>query len=936
MSIGRPRSRFKLDNRQRRKADYSMSQDSGNQESKRDLPEGFDVLCDRFEQRWKSGPPPDLAEFLTDVPADQVSSVFQELLGIELEYRFRRGDCPTAEEYSSKHPQFRERIDAILAGSRRRAEDFAAFAAKKQSGNRTALHIRCPHCQYPIEIVDDRSIDTIACPSCGSNLGKREASVSPRGAREGQGKTIGQFELIEQLGEGSFGAVWKARDTLVDRVVALKIPRVTNLTSEELARFIREARLAAQCEHPHIVRVYEVGFAGDVFCIASQFIEGVSLQKYLSRERPRPEEAIEICAQIAEAMHCAHEAGVVHRDLKPANILLDSTRQPYITDFGLAKRETGELSLSVAGTILGTVKYMSPEQARGDSRLLDRRSDVYSLGTVLFELLSGEVPFAGTTEAVFQQLVNDEPPRVRKLNPRVSRDLESVCLRCLEKDRRKRFQTAQELADDLRRCQRGETTRTRPVSRPARAWRWCKRNRLVAALTCAVFLALTAGLIAALIGYAYALDGQQKASAALSEATGAIHDLLVQVSQSTLLNQPGAKPLRQKLLLTATERYGSIAKKIRDSRALRGDSARVIYYLARLAEDLKPPEEVLELLDEALRVQEELYRDNPDSADTLEAYGDTLNAIGTWHQRGEEIWAAFENSSASPQEQKSARSSREQELEAASKNLTEALHIRSELAKKHPTKGRRLLASTLMNLGLLRQQQLELSPDEAKLGEQALNYMKDAQRIREELLTTNPTDGLLNHDYAEALFNLGGYESFRVRLIFPKGKDVKNCPPEQLGKANDHFKNAKQHFETAQSRFASLVQASTGVDDLDLIDVRLDEQRCQSAIADVEWRLDPRSAVDRYQRVVDNLERMAKENPDVARILEESARICIQQARAARKTGDSAGAVRALEHAREVLDGLIKRYPETEQYKIDREAVLRGIRAMSKPRDKKP
>lgn len=502
---------------------------------------------------------------------------------------------------------------------------------------------------------------------------------------------FGDYELLEEIARGGMGVVYRARQLRLNRTVALKMIRSGRFaTPDEVQRFRLEAQAAAQLDHPNIVPIYEVGDHEGQHYFSMKLIEGGNLgqRRAVSGEPASSREAARLMVAVARAVHYAHLRGILHRDLKPANILVDAHGQPQVSDFGLARRLSAPVadtlhlgprspsqpaapSLTQNGLAVGTPSYMAPEQAFGPAHALTTAADVYSLGAILYELLTGRPPFRSDNPLdTLVELMERQPTPPRTLERSVDRDLETICLKCLEKDPLRRYASAQALADDLQRYLDHEPINARPVGAVGRLWRGCRRRPVVAALSAALLLAVVAGV--SLVTWhwrrAEVNFAESQAQRALAEqnfeeareqreqaeinlrtaerhlreaekqraradesfrlAHRAVNDFTTRFSERDLRQLPALQPLRKELLQEALGYYQAFLRERGDDPALRAEMAATYFRIGAITSEIGSRAEALAAYQRALDLYREVHRAHPENRNVAIDLARTCNRVG--------------------------------------------------------------------------------------------------------------------------------------------------------------------------------------------------------------------------------------------------------------------------------------------------------------------
>ena len=692
--------------------------------------------------------------------------------------------------------------------------------------------------------------------------------IQPTGIHTGA--SFGDYQVIETIAKGGMGIVFKARQRKLNRIVAIKMILAGQFADKsDVHRFQTEAEAAAALSHPNIVRIYEIGEVQGQHFFSMEYIEGHSLSD-LVRENPLPpKRAAEFVKIIAETMQFAHERGIVHRDLKPSNVLVDAQQRPLITDFGLAKHQENESQLTVSGAVIGTPSYMPPEQAEGKGDLIGPPSDIYSLGAILYELVAGRPPFrAASPFETIRQVIQDEPLSPRLVNPGVPRDLETISLKCLQKDPARRYATSQELADELSRYLRGEPILARPISSLARFWRLCLRYPVASlAIAAAVLLLVTTAIVStsASIVTGRALAASEES---LRDAMQVVEEFLTKVSEDTLLNQPGLQPVRRELLEKALAYFQKFLRQRANDPRVQRELAGAMFRVGQITELLESPDKALPSYEAARTMQVAQLARQPGDAERLKALGNTLNAIGTVRVK-------------------------QKQYDAARNEYGEAIAVRKRLSEADPGNGeyRRILANTHMNLGL--------AEFNAGVIDAARAQLDQSQRIREAALAKSPSEETslkLRCDLGKGYFSLGN-----------------------VAAADNDPTGAIERFSAAVGEFEHVVAARPD---------ELDNQKllatCYRRLGDL---LGDQPAVARgwFGKALARLNPLARKNPEVVDYQTEQAGIYMNLAGMELDAGNAAAGMSALTASRDILQPLADRYPEVPRYQRDLAVTLREL-----------
>jgi serine/threonine protein kinase/tetratricopeptide (TPR) repeat protein len=840
----------------------------------------LEQVLDRFESAWNRGSRPALAEYLAAAEAER-RLLLIELAHEDLEYRLRSGEPVRVETYLERYPELRGDagviLDLIALEYDCRRESDAGDLVGELRRRFPEYASELDSCLTPFTGAAPRRPEPVHLPEPPTPHATSPAEPTPSLPH------VPGYEFLGVLGRGGMGVVYKARQVGLKRLVALKMLAAGVLAEpQELARFRAEAEAAAALQHPTIVPIYEVAAHQGQPYFAMELIEGGSLAQAVGREEA-PRRVAELIETLARAIHYAHQRGIVHRDLKPANILLRrkseipnskseipnpqdnisdfgfriSDFEPKVTDFGLAKRLAGETAGTQTGVILGTPSYMAPEQASGRTRDIGPATDVYALGAILYEMLLGRPPFQGETPLeTLQQVREREAVPPRRLRPAVPRDLETICLKCLQKEPGRRYASAQALADDLRRFVNGEPVLARPVGAWERTIKWARRRPLAAALVLVSLLAVAGLLVGTVwIEEARRQADREAAQARLQEqrarenyeraehsyrlARASMESCLAEIRKDPRFQGGPLESVRKLLLQAELKFYEQFAAQRGDEPAFKAERAEAYLNLARITGELEGADKALGPFRQAVDLFTELTRDYPENADYQARLAESYYHLSQYHADAGRFQEAVQTSEA-------------------------ALALIKSVSAKHPAESRYQSQTVTVLIGL------STLYGPARRAREAEEALTEALALLNALTAKHPDDPGHAYNRAECLTNLA------VRYA-------------NAGRIEEAMRARRQALETVQSLVKRYPENP--------------EYRFYLGIFSSDmgllYRIAQRSseAGQAFQDAVAALKPLADEHPAVARFARGLAYVRVCRAGFIRDTGELEDAVRAYTEA---------------------------------------
>jgi serine/threonine-protein kinase len=725
--------------------------------------------------------------------------------------------------------------------------------------------------------------------------------------------SFGDYELLGEIARGGMGIVYKARQKSLNRMLALKMILAGRLASAaDVQRFRSEAEAAAQLDHPHIVPIYEVGEHGGQHYFTMKFVEGGNLAQHALRFRLSLRSAARLLATVARAVHHAHQRGVLHRDLKPANILVDAADRPYLTDFGLARRLNGVPGPTRPSTAVGTPTYMAPEQAMGPGKEVTTAADVYSLGAILYELLTGRPPFVGETPLeTLWQAMDREPARPQTLNPAVPADLETICLKCLDREPGRRYGSAEALADELERFLNGEPIRARPVRPLARLARWCRRRPVVAGLTAALLVSVVLGSSLVIWKWQEAEEHARRADTertraeeSFRQAHQAVNDFCARVNETP---GRGLEMVRRELLEAALPYYERFLQERGHDSTVRAELADTHFRIASITAAIGPAPKALDAYQRALNIYKDLLCDAPTDVSLRKSVAQTYSRLGI-------LQAATGLASAA----------------LASYEEAHTLYERLRTETPDDPGLDHAAAALCNNLGNLYRRSGRLAD--------ALNWLGRARVLQENLVATRSTEFHYQENLAATYLNLAALsislgERDEAMRLYQEARDLqerlvrsKPCGLQcqqnlaltyrQIGDGLCRDRKCDEALKTVQlghTLLERLARENPGINSL-----QGDLAASHRQLGHVHRQAGRKEkSLEHYQRAQDLMEALVRLNPALTEFQNDLAKCYFDKAGALGPLGQSADAVDSYQKALDLRQALVRGHPDHLDYRSD-------------------